>query len=383
LTATIMAPQTVQANEAHFGIFFSNIFFGESPFDDDLITPETFNQGTTGTAAPASGIADFYASAEIGAFFSNIDRNLLVTEDAVPSLVTAINQDTDVNGWTYGIEAGFGLDDLGFGDGFPNSLSIRFNYTQADGDERYDAVAFPDGLGIPGVGLDPGFYVGGNAQPPIFRSADLFTSRYNIEYESYQLELEKNWLQQSLSDNFAIQLNTGTRFIGETYDEDFDGRIAFSADPGSFAEFNYNTNLDTYTYGAFANVQLAYGQPVLGDSVLFGILGGEVGLNYSTLDGTDSLDRFDFGLGILNSSVTTDLDDDEWRFSVGANAGVGLSFGNGLTIMLGAEADYGKYANPTILRPDSNGAGALPSVGRLDGPDSWTYVGTIRTTFRF
>ncbi|MEM1288670.1 MAG: hypothetical protein AAGH60_09995 [Pseudomonadota bacterium] len=374
-------------SESEFSKFFLKAF-GLDPLEMEIQRredrdQEEFERGLAG-GAPDVVVS---ASAEAGGFTFSFDRHFLATELPIGFKIPAITETVDLEGWTVGGSVG-----LSWSEGWtdkpifiPESVTLSGSYMESDETILYSATPFINGLGVPTVGEETGaFYrtvVDGVRQ---IDSADLLGATYEVDYTAHELELSQSWLTTSLGTNGAFQFGTGARYIGEMYEESFAGSLAFPGFPATQSDFSYHTDLDSYTFGAFANVQVAFGAPVITgglDGIVFAIAGAELGLNRSELDGTDTLIRAGFA---GDFSAQTDLSDDEWRASAGANFGVGFATSTGFSVFAGVEVDYGKYANINVDRPDSTDAGAvLPSTAIYDDPNDPVVVGVIRSTFSF
>lgn len=322
--------------------------------------------------------ADSYAfsgGASGGVSLSSFDRRFLVTENVPGTLSAAVERSPDLTLHGATVHGSVCSRRDPFYQHGPQCFGLSASHERGDTAQNFDGLRFENGLGFPTVGTQAGVYLGGVGVP-----VELQSGRHEFEAAITEIEFFKNLPAILLGNNAVLTLGSGVQYTHSDYEERFWGSAAFVTAPANTLDFNYHTDAQIHTYSGQINATFATGTPLDNGLLAYGTLGGHLGVGWSSLDGTDSLERS--GLG-GNFSATNPLSDDAWNLTARAKASVGLINDRGFSVSLLGAVTLGDLVGYDLDRPDSTPGGTvLPSVADLT-TDAVEFEGSLRATVRF
>ncbi|MBO6633002.1 hypothetical protein [Parvibaculum sp.] len=278
------------------------------------------------------------------------------------------------NGYSFEDEETTSVQQIGGGIDLPwrafgsTRLSLRLSLMRTSVDIDRNTGAFdPSGatLLIPGTGDGPsgaGFSLASAGGLNV-----VTTSNYRLKLDSdafYAKVMGEYWCDDDYDDEepgIGFFPYVGVRYTDSDFRQSFGGSI-----PGYGRDFEYNTVVDTKSWGPIAGFQIA--KPISGSAVALRA-GVTASIEFNDASGSDSLDFTGFGRQTMRVS------NDDTTLSYGVNAGV--TVGATAPIRFDVDAFAGSSGNTPVVTRD----GVRPSQLEMERTD---YIGaTLRTTFRF
>ncbi|GMV63222.1 MAG: hypothetical protein AMXMBFR74_23900 [Parvibaculum sp.] len=283
----------------------------------------------------------------------------------IPNLNNGYHFEDDETASVQKLGGGFDLERAMLGAG---RMRVQFGYTRTSLEADRNTGAF-DPMGasllIPGTGDGP--FGAGFSLPTAGGLNVVTSSSYRLEYDSddfYAKLMGEYWCDDDFDDDdpgLGTFPYLGLRYTSSDFRQRFGGSI-----PGFARDFEYNTDVDTKSWGPIAGVQVV--KPVVGSPVMLRA-GVTASVEFNDASGSDSLDFTGFG------RQTMRLSNDDTTLSYTVNAGV--TVGARSPIQFDIDAFAGSIGNTPVVTRDGVG----PSRLEMERSD---YVGAaLRTTFRF
>lgn len=283
----------------------------------------------------------------------------------IPNLSNGYHFEDDETASVQKLGGGFDLERAMLG---ASKMRVQFGYTRTSLDVDRNTGAF-DPMGasllIPGTGDGP--FGAGFSLPTAGGLNVVTSSSYRLEYDSddfYAKLMGEYWCDEDFDDDdpgLGTFPYLGLRYTSSDFRQRFGGSI-----PGFARDFEYNTDVDTNSWGPIVGVQVV--RPVVGSPVMLRA-GVTASVEFNDASGSDSLDFTGFG------RQTMRLSNDDTTLSYTVNAGV--TVGATSPIQFDIDAFAGSIGNTPVVTRDGVG----PSRLEMERSD---YLGAaLRTTFRF
>ena len=283
----------------------------------------------------------------------------------IPNLNNGYRFEDDETAHAQKLGGGFDLERAMLG---ASKMRVQFGYTRTSLDVDRNTGAF-DPMGasllIPGTGDGP--FGAGFSLPTAGGLNVVTSSSYRLEYDSddfYAKLMGEYWCDEDFEDDdpgLGMFPYFGLRYTNSDFRQRFGGSI-----PGFARDFEYNTDVDTRSWGPIAGIQVV--KPVAGSPVMLRA-GATASVEFNDASGSDSLDFTGF------ARQTMRLSNDDTTLSYTVNAGV--TVGAMSPIQFDIDAFAGSIGNTPVVTRDGVG----PSRLEMERSD---YIGTaLRTTFRF
>lgn len=263
---------------------------------------------------------------------------------------------------------------------FPTFWSFGFDHANLDGGARVDNQNFPSGIGLVGVGGQPGAYV----RTP----TDIQFGSFDVERTttSFTTRLDHPLLVggigTSSSSPALISINAIAGLKGGQIDQTETVRTtlnspAFGAN--SLWSIDYDTGFNGNFAGGFGGISVNVERPIGENSSITFTATGTVGLYGYKFDVRDSVRGTGLG-GALNYANTRDYSFSDTVVTGGIGGSVGYKHNN-WTFTVNGGVDWNNNPAINYQRPDSNAAGALDPTFSLTGNTDVHIGGGIRLTF--
>ncbi|MEM1288669.1 MAG: hypothetical protein AAGH60_09990 [Pseudomonadota bacterium] len=318
--------------------------------------------------ATAFQAAPFYTlSASLGLTSFDVERTWLVTENTPGILSAAFRDDIEVEGTKAEIDGHycFGQGETLYPYG-PTCLGVSLGFVSADGEASTPDTFFPNGVGLPGVGVTPGAYTRSGGT---LLDADVFNTSYDVDYEAWLADVKKIFLSEQVGTNGIFDFGVDFRFAHQSTEDLLTGSVAVPGVTTDLISFLYDTEVDVDSYGASLTGRYTHGVTFSDLLLIFVSVNAALGIQYSSLDGTDRHMR----MGVFGTDYdqTNDLEDSQWSPTAEVGFTAGIALDTGLIASVFGEASWNELPQYTIDRPDSDATGALPSSATFnDGFES-------------